>query len=93
MSLVAPVLPALQEVTETPTQGRHKLILFNDDVNTFEHVIESLVKICDHSPEQAEQCALIVHYKGKTSVLSGSMEYLTPRCRALENRGLTVQID
>lgn len=69
-----------------------RLILFNDDVNTFDHVIECLVEICDHKTEQAEQCAYIVHYNGKCDVKRGSFEKLKPKCEALLNRGLSAQI-
>ena len=55
-----------QEITE------HKIVLFNDDVNTFDHVIEMLIYACDHTPLQAEQCALIVHYNGDRLIFCGS---------------------
>ena len=54
----------------------HNLILWNDDVNTFDWVIECLVEICGHSDEQAEQCALFIHYKGKYGVKRGTFEEL-----------------
>ncbi|HUH45699.1 MAG TPA: ATP-dependent Clp protease adaptor ClpS, partial [Arenibacter sp.] len=53
---------------EEETAKQNEIILFNDDVNTFDHVIETLIMVCDHTPEQAEQCALIVHYNGKCTV-------------------------
>ncbi|MFN9391868.1 MAG: ATP-dependent Clp protease adaptor ClpS, partial [Flavobacteriales bacterium] len=62
------------------TAEEHQLILFNDDVNTFDFVIESLVSICRHDPLQAEQCALIVHYKGKCAVKNGTFDDLEPMC-------------
>lgn len=68
------------------------LVLFNDDVNTFDHVIDCLVKICDHKPEQAEQCAYIVHYKGKCDVKRGTFEKLKPKCEALLDKGLSAKI-
>ena len=68
------------------------LILFNDDVNTFDWVIESLVHVCKHTWEQAEQCSLIVHYKGKCDVKSGSYEELEPMCIELLRRGLSAEI-
>ncbi len=70
----------------------NKIVLFNDDVNTFDHVVEMLVATCDHTPIQAEQCSLIVHYKGKCSVKSGSFDDLEPRCTALLEAGLTAEI-
>jgi len=73
--------------------AQKSLILYNDDVNTFDHVIECLVEICEHEPEQAEQCAIIVHYKGKCAVKSGTYESLLPLTEALLNRGLTAAIE
>ena len=70
----------------------HQIILYNDDFNTFDHVIESLINICDHSPVQAEQCTLIVHYKGKCTVKTGSYDDLEPRCSALLDAGLSAEI-
>ncbi len=71
----------------------HQVILFNDDVNTFDHVINTLVKVCDHDPLQAEQCALLVHFKGKYSVKSGSYDDLLPQCSALLDAGLSAEIN
>ena len=70
----------------------HEIILFNDDVNTFEHVIESLVDVCNHSSVQAEQCAYLVHFKGKCAVKSGEYDELKPRCTRLLNLGLSAEI-
>lgn len=70
----------------------NQLILFNDDHNTFEFVINSLIEICGHDPEQAEQCALIAHYNGKCSVLSGSQDELLPAHGELLERGINVEI-
>lgn len=69
------------------------LILFNDDVNTFEHVIKSLVEICGHDPVQAEQCALIVHFKGKCEVKSGPVEVLNAMNRSLNVKGLNSKVE
>ncbi|NDB34006.1 MAG: ATP-dependent Clp protease adaptor ClpS [Flavobacteriia bacterium] len=69
------------------------LILYNDDFNTFDHVINCLVKICKHSPEAAEQCAFIVHYHGKCAVKHGAYEDLEPRCLALLDQGLSAKIE
>lgn len=69
-----------------------ELVLHNDDVNTFDHVIECLVEICGHDPIQAEQCAWIVHYNGKCSVKRGTFDNLEPRCSALLDRGLSATI-
>ncbi|PCJ67612.1 MAG: Clp protease ClpS [Bacteroidetes bacterium] len=69
------------------------IILYNDDVNTFDHVIHCLIKYCKHTSEQAEQCAMLVHYKGKCNVKSGSDVELTPICQALTNKGLSAVIE
>ena len=69
------------------------LILYNDDVNTFDHVIDTLVEVCHHTFEQAEQCTIIVHFKGKCDVKTGSYEYLKPLCTALLDAGLSAQIE
>ena len=73
--------------------GTYNIILYNDDVNTFDWVIDSLVDLCDHTPEQAEQCALLVHYKGKCQVKSGSYNDLKPICEALLDRGLSAKLE
>lgn len=70
----------------------HQLILHNDDVNTFDYVIDCLVEICQHTWEQAEQCAMLVHYKGKCTIKSGSIEMLKPMHQKLLNKGLTSEI-
>lgn len=71
---------------------KHQIILHNDEVNTFDHVIDCLMEICEHTPEQAEQCSLIVHYKGKCDVKSGDYDDLKPRCQALLDRGLSAEL-
>lgn len=68
------------------------LILFNDDYNTFDYVIKALVDLCEHDEIQAEQCALIAHYKGKCVVKSGTFEELKPIKNEMQNRKLTVEI-
>ena len=68
------------------------LIVFNDDVNTFDHVIESLIKVCKHKPVQAEQCTWIIHYKGKCQVKRGDFDTLEPMCTALLHRGISAEI-
>jgi ATP-dependent Clp protease adaptor protein ClpS len=69
------------------------LIIWNDEVNTFEWVIESLMEVCDHSYEQAEQCAYIIHYKGKYAVKHGSYENLKPMCDAITERGIGATLE
>ncbi|MDG1314609.1 MAG: ATP-dependent Clp protease adaptor ClpS [Flavobacteriaceae bacterium] len=78
--------------TLTQEERLNEIVLFNDDVNTFEHVIESLVAICNHTHEQAEQCALLVHYKGKCTVKTGSYDELEPLCSRLLEVGLSAEI-
>ena len=70
----------------------NEIVLFNDDVNTFDHVIRTLMDVCEHTPEQAEQCSLIVHYKGKCTVKTGEYNDLKPRCSKLLEAGLSAEI-
>ena len=77
---------------EEQTVKQNEIVLFNDDVNTFEHVIDTLIKVCEHSPEQAEQCSLIVHYNGKCTVKTGEYPDLEPRCSRLLQAGLNAEI-
>ncbi|MEP0733903.1 MAG: ATP-dependent Clp protease adaptor ClpS, partial [Nonlabens ulvanivorans] len=74
-------------------QEENKIVLYNDEVNTFDHVIDMLVAACDHTPLQAEQCSMIVHYKGKCSVKTGAYKDLEPRCTKLLEAGLTAEIE
>ncbi len=69
-----------------------KLILWNDDVNSFDFVIETLMEVCGHDPYQAETCALIAHFKGKCPVKNGSYEELKPIYTEMTVRKLTVEI-
>jgi ATP-dependent Clp protease adaptor protein ClpS len=69
------------------------LIVWNDEVNTFEWVIETLMEICKHTYEQAEQCAYIIHYKGKYSVKEGAYDELKPMCNAITERGIGATVD
>ncbi|RZN82004.1 MAG: ATP-dependent Clp protease adaptor ClpS [Winogradskyella sp.] len=71
---------------------QNEIVLFNDDINTFDHVIDTLIYACDHSPEQAEQCSIIVHYKGKCIVKTGPYDDLEPRCSKLLQAGLSAEI-
>jgi len=68
------------------------LVIYNDDVNTFDHVIDSLVKVCKHEIIQAEQCTWIIHYNGKCAVKEGDMDHLLPMRRALNERGIDAKI-
>jgi len=80
------------EVLELEDEGSN-LVLHNDDVNTFGHVIECLMRYCEHSAEQAEQCAWIVHLNGKCQVKSGSYSDLLPVQALLADEGLWVTIE
>ncbi|MBC8756530.1 ATP-dependent Clp protease adaptor ClpS [Kordia sp. YSTF-M3] len=73
-------------------QKNNEIVLYNDEVNTFDHVIETLIFACDHTAEQAEQCSIIVHYKGKCTVKTGQYEELKPRCSKLLEAGLSAEI-
>ena len=69
------------------------IVLYNDDVNTFDFVISQLIKYCKHQPIQAEQCAYLVHHKGRCQVKSGAYDELVPVCSALLENGLTAEIE
>jgi ATP-dependent Clp protease adaptor protein ClpS len=71
----------------------HNLILFNDNVNTFDHVIDLLIKVCEHDAIQAEQCATLVHFAGKCAVKKGEMAELVIISDILADNGLTVEIN
>ncbi|MDF4221572.1 MULTISPECIES: ATP-dependent Clp protease adaptor ClpS [Maribacter] len=77
---------------EEETVQQNEIVLFNDEVNTFDHVINTLMSVCEHSPEQAEQCSLIVHYNGKCTVKTGEYEELKPKCSKLLQAGLSAEI-
>jgi ATP-dependent Clp protease adaptor protein ClpS len=78
----------LQEDVET----QNEIVLYNDDVNTFDHVIQTLIYACEHTAEQAEQCSILVHYKGKCTVKTGDYDDLKPRCSMLLEAGLSAEI-
>ncbi|WP_160137265.1 ATP-dependent Clp protease adaptor ClpS [Chryseobacterium sp. c4a] len=74
------------------TDEVYKLVLHNDDIHTFDYVIDSLIEICKHTLEQAEQCTILVHYKGKCTVKTGSLDLLKPMHEKLLSRELTSEI-
>lgn len=78
-------------ITELATS--FSLIVWNDEVNTFEWVIETLIKICGHTTEQAEQCALLIHTQGKYAVKKGDYDTLKPMCDAITDRGIGATIE
>lgn len=72
--------------------NQHEIVLHNDDVNTFDFVIDCLVTVCEHTLEQAEQCTILVHYKGKCTVKTGEFKDLEPRCSKLLQLGLSAEL-
>lgn len=68
------------------------LVVYNDDFNTFDHVIATLIRVCKHSPEQAEQCTWLIHYKGKCTVKIGSWEELKPQREGICEAGIDAKI-
>ena len=83
-----------QEVlVEELVDVNNEIVLHNDDVNTFDHVIETLVRVCKHTEEQAQQCAILVHYKGKCTVKTGAFDELKPQCTSLLEAGLSAEIE
>lgn len=89
--------PTVKELTlteeDTETKEPCSLIVWNDEVNTFQWVTQSLIDICKHTPEQAEQCTWIIHFKGKYAVKHGSMEVLKPMKEGLTDRGIGATIE
>ena len=77
----------------TANENTCQLVVWNDEVNSFDWVITTLVLICGHTVEQAEQCAMIIHTKGKYAVKEGGYEYLKPMCDAITERGIGATIE
>jgi len=82
----------IKEVVEELISRTKMIVVYNDDVNSFDHVIHCFQKYCGHSIEQAEQCAMIIHYNGKTDVKNGTLQDLKPIHEALLENGLTAKI-
>ena len=72
----------------TEEEAPYSLVVWNDEVNSFDWVIQTLIEVCKHSTEQAEQCAMIIHTQGKYAVKQGSYEELRPQCDAITDRGI-----
>lgn len=89
MPFFEPEVTVMDEVVETEV---YNLIVFNDEVNTFEYVIDTLIEVCEHSPEQAEQCTLLIHYKGKCTVKNGGFEELVPLRNEICRRGISAEV-
>lgn len=83
----------IENLFNLSSEEKKSLILYNDDYNYFEFVIESLINVCEHTEEQAEQCAMIVHYNGKCDVKRGPYKALDPMRNALTDRGLNATIE
>ena len=79
-------------LVEEKVVDQYQLVIFNDDVNTFDFVIETLINVCKHDSIQAEQCTFIIHYNGKCSVKKGAYEKLEPMCKTILEKGLTAEI-
>lgn len=77
----------------TETAQPYNLIVWNDEVNTFEWVIETLMTVCGHTLEQAEQSAMLIHFKGKYAVKKGDYDTLKPMCDAITDRGIGATIE
>lgn len=77
----------------TAEQFPYNLVVWNDDVNTFDWVIKTLVEVCEHTEEQAEQCSIIIHYKGKCAVKNGDYDTLKPMCDAITERNINATIE
>jgi len=82
-----------EEVLELVSENSHRIIVWNDEVNTFDWVIDSLMDVCKHTREQAEQCALIIHHAGKYAVKQGDFDTLLPQAEALIDRGINATIE
>lgn len=82
---------SLQDTLEA-VQKDSELVVFNDEVNTFDHVINTLIRVCKHSNEQAQQCTLIIHFKGKCTVKSGPVDKLKPQCQGILDAGIQAEI-
>jgi ATP-dependent Clp protease adaptor protein ClpS len=95
MAIDAPVKPHYEEDSDvlTSLDEPYNLIVWNDEVNTFEWVIETLVEVCGHTAEQAEQCAYIIHFQGKYAVKQGSYDDLKPQCDAITDRGIGATLE
>lgn len=90
--VTAPELWAEIDELEVLTGG-YQLIVWNDDVNTFDWVIETLVAVCGHTHEQAEQCALLIHFKGKCAVKNGDYDELKGMCDEITDRGIGATVE
>ena len=79
--------------TDTSLESSYNLVVWNDEVNTFQWVIETLIEVCGHSSLQAEQCALFIHHKGKYAVKTGDYNTLKPMCNSITERGIGATLE
>ena len=94
MNITKPYIEEQEETDLLVDDGNNcQLIVWNDEVNTFEWVIDTLIEICGHTQEQAEQCAMIIHTKGKYAVKEGSYETLKPMCDSITDRGIGATVE
>ncbi|HAJ98433.1 MAG TPA: Clp protease ClpS [Bacteroidales bacterium] len=85
--------PKHAEFNDEALYAERRLVVHNDDVNTFDFVIETLMDVCNHEQHQAEQCTLIIHYNGKCVVRKGEYAFLKPMRDAILDRGINATID
>jgi ATP-dependent Clp protease adaptor protein ClpS len=97
MSSILAIRPEVETLTAVDVleklTDQFDLIVYNDDVNTFDHVTDCLIDICEHEQQQAEQCTWIIHYNGKCQVKKGEYEELAAMCTALHDRGLSAAVE
>ena len=93
MNIIEEIKEEVTELLEAVVSEDHQVILYNDNINTFDDVIELLVKYCKHESLQAEQCAILVHYKGRCVVKKGSLTRMKNIGKALSSGGLTVEVE
>lgn len=92
MDILTEILEQEDVMLLEETTDLRELVVYNDDVNTFEHVINTLVQVCRHTQEQAEQCTMLIHYKGKCTVKLGEFTELQTMCTAIHDRGISADI-
>jgi ATP-dependent Clp protease adaptor protein ClpS len=92
MKLAPEVNVEIEEEVVIEDVKLYSIVVYNDDVNTFDHVIDTLMEYCEHTFEQAEQCTLLIHFKGKCSVKNGDFEELEPVRTAITDRGISAEI-
>ncbi len=96
MNQMNATLPMIEEaevlLEELVDLDAYDLVVYNDEVNTFDHVINILIKVCNHTTEQAEQCTITIHFRGKCAVKKGGYEELKPMCEAILDAGIQAAI-